>query len=137
MAFIAQLNQWWKRLFDPNFESIKKEPRIFLINSHQVEDPQRVVSRFLLENLYIGKSTKVLDPRFFFIIHSKTKLWLWIGSQVPKANVDRYQEVANQTAKLLQEHERASKQLLTVRQGEEGAEFWVEFGLQGPPQNAY
>jgi len=38
MAFIAQLNQWWKRLFDPNFESIKKEPRVFLINSHQVED---------------------------------------------------------------------------------------------------
>jgi hypothetical protein len=34
MAFIAQLNQWWKRLFDSAFESIKKEPRVFLINSH-------------------------------------------------------------------------------------------------------
>jgi len=29
---------------------------VFLINSHQVEDPQRVVARFLLENLYTSKS---------------------------------------------------------------------------------
>ena len=34
MAFIAQLDQWWKRLHDPDFDSLKKAQRVFLINSH-------------------------------------------------------------------------------------------------------
>jgi hypothetical protein len=51
------------------------------------------VARFLLENLY-AKSNKVFDPRFFFVVHTKTRLWLWIGNQVPKANIEKYQEVA-------------------------------------------
>jgi hypothetical protein len=80
MAFITQLNQWYKRLLEPSFESIRKEPRVFMINSHAVEDPQRVVARFLLEPLYSRAGGKVLDPRFYFIIQTKHKLWLWKGS---------------------------------------------------------
>lgn len=96
-----------------------------------------MVARFLLENLYSAKSTKVLDPRFMFVIQTKTRLWLWIGSQVPKANIEKYQNVAHQTANMLQEHERANKVLQTVNQGEEGAEFWQEFGLTAAPAQAF
>ena len=34
MGFIAQLEQWWQRLHNLNFDSLKKEQRVFLINSH-------------------------------------------------------------------------------------------------------
>jgi len=68
----------------------------------------------LLENLYSTKHGRVLDPRFYFLIHTKTKLWLWIGANVPKANAEKYLEVGQSMARLLQEHERASKKLITV-----------------------
>lgn len=87
------------------------------------------MARFLLENLYSAKHGRVLDPRFYFLIHTKTKLWLWIGANVPKANTEKYMEVGQQMARLLQEHERASKKLITVHQGEEGSEFWAEFQM--------
>jgi len=61
------------------------------------------------------------------LIHTKTKLWIWLGANVPKANQEKYLEVAQQMASLLQEHERASKKLLTVHQGDEGSDFWAEF----------
>lgn len=40
-------------------------------------------------------------------------------------------------AKLLQEHERACKKLMTVHQGEEGSEFWAEFNMSAAPPHAY
>ena len=74
------------------------------------------------------QSPKTLDPRFFFVIHTKHTLYIWKGSQVPKANVDKYTEVAQSWCWLLQENERAPQKVVTVNQGDEGAEFWEMFG---------
>jgi hypothetical protein len=66
-----------------------------------VEDPQRIVARLLLENLYTQKGSKVLDPRFMFVIQTKTRLWHWIGGMIPKANFEKYQAIAIETVSLL------------------------------------
>jgi len=43
-----------------------------------------------MENLYSGKNSKILDPRSIFIIQGKDAVRVWIGSQVPKTNIDPY-----------------------------------------------
>jgi hypothetical protein len=52
MTFIAQLICFHKRLFEESFESIPVSPRVYVIGSHQIEDPDSVVPRMLMENLY-------------------------------------------------------------------------------------
>ena len=44
MTFIAQLICFYKRLFEGSFDSIPVSPRVFMIGSHQPEDPELVVS---------------------------------------------------------------------------------------------
>ena len=43
-------------------------PRVFLISSHEAEDPTNVVARLQMENFYTHVGAKVLDPRGLFII---------------------------------------------------------------------
>lgn len=53
MTFIAQLIQWYKRLYDTNFDSLQLSPRVFLVASHQTEDPELIAPRLVMENLYL------------------------------------------------------------------------------------
>ena len=69
MTFIAQLDWFYKRMYDQNFKSLPVSPRVFCLLSHQTEDPQRIVCKLMLENLYQNNSTtKSLDPRGMFIV---------------------------------------------------------------------
>lgn len=69
LTFITQLQWFYKRLYEPNFNSLPVLPRVYSLISHQIEDPHRVVAKLLLENLYQNKATsKVLDPRGMFIV---------------------------------------------------------------------
>jgi len=74
MTFIAQLIQWYKRLYDTNFDCLQLSPRVFLVASHQAEDPDCIVARLIMENLYLQGSAgsarqgKILDSRGFFIV---------------------------------------------------------------------
>ena len=74
MTFIAQLVWFYKRLHDPNFDCLPVNPRVFLVASHEIEDPNRIVARLLMENLYLqggrgsARNGKVLDPRGIFIV---------------------------------------------------------------------
>jgi hypothetical protein len=40
-----------------------------------------------MENLYQGKSSKVLDPRSIFIIQGRDSMRVWVGANVPQANL--------------------------------------------------
>jgi hypothetical protein len=66
--------QFYTRLFDTSFKALKVNPRVFLVSSHQTEDPGYIVGRMIMENLYSqgGKGSarvgKVLDPRGMFIV---------------------------------------------------------------------
>lgn len=81
MTFIAQLIQFHKRLYAPSMDSIPIFPRVFLVSSHQEEDPFKISCRFLMENLYIGSSdkTKKLDSRAVFIVqgYPNTPVYIW------------------------------------------------------------
>jgi hypothetical protein len=68
MTFIAQLICFYKRLYEVTFDSIPVAPRVFVVCSHELEDPFRIVAKMLMENLYQGKNSKCLDPRGVFII---------------------------------------------------------------------
>lgn len=85
-------------------------PRVFMIGSHQPEDPEMIVPIFIMENLYHGKNSKVLDPRGMFIIQGKDVVRVWVGSQIPQMNIQPYKECAENYIKVLQEYERAPMQ---------------------------
>jgi hypothetical protein len=138
MTFIAQLICWHKRLYEPMFDSVPVAPRIFVVASHQQEDPQSVVARMLMENLYDSgaTNTKVFDPRFMYVVQSKTQLLLWVGELIPKGNLAKYREVAEHHAQLLQKHEKAASKYQYVEQGsdQELALVWKGcFGMDKPP----
>jgi hypothetical protein len=66
---MAQLINFYKRLYEEAFSSITTSPRVFIVNSHEPEDAFRIVPKMLMENLYSGTVTsKLLDPRGLFII---------------------------------------------------------------------
>jgi hypothetical protein len=48
----------------------------------------------MMENLYQGKNSKVLDPRGMFIIQAKDLIRVWVGSQIPKDNLEPYRHCA-------------------------------------------
>jgi len=69
MTFIAQLVNFYKRLYDESFEALTVSPRVYQICSHEKEDPFRVVARFQMDDLYCGtEGSKTLDPRGMFIV---------------------------------------------------------------------
>jgi hypothetical protein len=55
-----------------------------------------------------------------------------MGSQVPSANQESYQETVRRTVKLIQEHEYGSQKVRAIFENEEPQEFWAEFGLSSP-----
>jgi hypothetical protein len=69
MTFMAQLIWFYKRLYGNSIDSIPVNPRVFLVSSHQPEDPFRIACRLTMENLYMNNETsKKLDPRAVFIV---------------------------------------------------------------------
>lgn len=84
-----------------------------------------------------GQNYRGLDPRGMCIIQSESDLFLWVGSELPKANHDAYMTAAQRHIELLQRYERASKVIQYVRQDEESQLFWQTFGMEDRPENAY
>lgn len=103
MTFMAQLIWFHKRLYGNAFDALPVSPRVFLVSSHQPEDPYKITSRLLMENLYQGEKAQKLDPRFCFIVqgHSSFPVYIWQGSSVPKGNITPALNQALKHVKLL------------------------------------
>lgn len=133
MTFMAQLIWFYKRLYGAQFDTIPVNPRVFLVSSHQPEDPYKISCRLLMDNLYLGEKCKILDPRAVFIIQSchkgqgKQPVYIWKGGNVPDGNLAQYMNEANRYIKLLQKNERAPNEVKVVDQGSESADFWNLF----------
>lgn len=54
-----------------------------------------------MENLYQGKSSKVLDPRSMFIVQGKDTIKIWVGEKIPQANQAPYRDYAQRYVKTL------------------------------------
>jgi hypothetical protein len=68
MTFMAQLIWFHKRLYGTQFETLPVNPRVFLVSSHQPEDPYKISCRLCMDNMYMDEKSKRLDPRAVFII---------------------------------------------------------------------
>jgi hypothetical protein len=123
-GFQVQLIWWSKRLCD-NFEALPVAVRVFAVGSLSKEQPHCVVARLLVQPLYSARDYQTLDPRGVFLVQTANKSYLWVGSQVPRANKAKYMDVALQHFERIRLHEFACKHLENWRQGEEGDEFWT------------
>lgn len=47
MTFIAQLICFYKRLYEDAFDSIPVTPRVFVVSSHELEDPEYIIARMV------------------------------------------------------------------------------------------
>ena len=47
MTFIAQLICYYKRLYEESFESVPVSPRVFVVSSHELEDPEYIICRMV------------------------------------------------------------------------------------------
>ena len=69
LRFITQLKWFYQRLYDPSFDCLSVNPRVFAISPHTDSDPSRVVCKLLMQNLfYRSHETYYLDPRGMFIV---------------------------------------------------------------------
>lgn len=76
-----------KRLYDQNFNSLSMSPRVFCLMSHQREDPRRIVSKLMMENLFVaGQRFRAFDPRGMCIVQGEHSLYLWVGAELPPEN---------------------------------------------------
>lgn len=96
MNFMAQLIWFHKRLHSESFESIPVSPRVFLVSSHEPEDPFRISCRLIMDNLYQGEKSKLLDSRAMFIIQGPPSepVYLWTGANIVAPNVEPYTNAA-------------------------------------------
>jgi len=94
MGFIAQLIWFYKRLHEESFDSVPTNPRVFVIGSHELEDPMMIVARMLLENVYQDTNSKSLDPRGVFVIQGQKEVRIWIGEECPSGNREAYLDYA-------------------------------------------
>lgn len=104
MTFMAQLIWFYKRLYGNSIDSIPVNPRVFLVSSHQPEDPFRIACRLTMENLYMNNETsKRFDPRAVFIVQgpSNVPLYIWKGANVPPTNLPKYLAEAERYSKIL------------------------------------
>ena len=97
-------------------------------------DPERIVCKLQVQNFYQrGAKYKGLDPRGMAIIQAENRLYLWIGEEMAPANYEPYLKAGHDWVSNLQKHERASQDLITVKQGQEDNAFWQVFGLEERP----
>jgi hypothetical protein len=61
MTFIAQLICFYKRLYEKSFESVPVSPRVFVVSSHEIEDPERIVARMVI---YFNNITYIVNGKF-------------------------------------------------------------------------
>lgn len=128
---------FYKRLYS-NFDAIPVTPRVFLVSSHQPEDPYKISCRLLVENMYENAKSKKLDPRAFFIIYSENSpVYIWQGGSVPQGCMAPYTNEALRYIKVLQKHEKIPQKVQTIDQGAEPKQFWQLFfgDKKVPPPN--
>jgi hypothetical protein len=126
IMFSAQLLWWHMRLYK-EYTALPVIPRVFVIGSHQVEDPEYIVARLLMENVFDRNGEKGIDPRGMYVIQTQNLVYVWIGSQICKSNLERYTDKCNKHISLLQKYEKASSTVITVKEGEEPKEFWEQW----------
>ena len=136
LGFIIQLMWFHKRLYK-TFDSIPINPRVYTVCSHQREDPYRIVAKLMMEHFFIDKHSKSMDPRAVYIIHTKDKFVIFVGSQCKNRNRDEYMKFSYSYIKELQNREKAPESVSEVEQDYVDKEFWSLWGLEDAPNDPF
>lgn len=125
-GFIVQLLMWEKKMFTPVIK-----PNLLLMAPQSTYDPEFIVP----------KRTTIINPMTLmtnevYILHSMERLWIWIGKSSPES----HHKAAQRVAPLMIKFENAPKNLITIKEGEEPANFWSDLygdsGATTPSTNA-
>jgi protein-tyrosine phosphatase len=82
MTFLTQLIWFQKRLNGGPANALPVKPKLFLVCSHQMEDPYKITCRIVMDQMYNfsqGPKTKKLDPRGIYLVQGEEgkPLYVW------------------------------------------------------------
>jgi hypothetical protein len=136
LGFIVQLMWFHKRLYK-NFDSIPVNPRVFTICSHQREDPKRIVAKLMMEQFFVDKHSKSMDPRAVYLVETKEEFVIFIGDSCRNKNREMYTEFARKYIEELQNREKAPEKVTEVEQTKVDQHFWSIWGLEEAPNDPF
>ncbi|CAG9467856.1 unnamed protein product [Pedinophyceae sp. YPF-701] len=136
IGFICQLLQWHRRRNLPlvpvgspclgrptsaSSECSNPHARVFRLAPYSEHDPHNVVPKSAQPTL------TTLDPRGAFVVHTATRMYVWVGERAPKAFV----AAADRAVAHLQRFEGAPRAVTHVKQGSEPPELLAALGATG------
>lgn len=125
---------WFHKWLYLPFDSIPINPRVFVVCSHELEDPTRVVAKLMMEHFFIEKMSKSMDPRGVFIVQTQDKFRIVIGSKCKDLNWSTYLEYARNYIKTLQEKEHGATEVEEIEETKIDDSFWKLWGKEGWPE---
>lgn len=128
---------WFHKRLYKSFDSIPVNPRVYTVCSHQKEDPHRIVAKLMMEHFFIDKHSKSMDPRAVYIVETKNKFVIFIGSNCKGKNREEYLNFSYSYIKVLQNREKAPELVNEVEQDNVDNEFWALWGLEGAPNEPF
>lgn len=136
LGFIVQLMWFHKRLYK-TFDSIPVNPRVFTVCSHQREDPHRIVAKLMMEQFFVDKHSKSMDPRAVYLVETKEEFIIFIGNQCISKNREEYVKYSYKYIKELQKREKAPTKVTEVEQDDVDKHFWSLWGLEDAPNDPF
>lgn len=136
LSFITQLMWFHKRLYQP-FDSIPVNPRVFIVCSHEREDPLKIVAKLMMEHFFIEKLSKSMDPRGVYIVQTENDFRIIIGSECKGNNLEVYMNYAREYINKLQVREAAPLEVEEINENEIDDSFWKLWGRDGRPEQPF
>lgn len=136
LGFIVQLMWFHKRLYK-TFDSIPVNPRVYTVCSHQREDTKRIVAKLMMEQFFVDKHSKSMDPRGVYIIETKEEFVIFIGASCKGKNREEYTKFAHLYIEQLQKREKAPQKVKEIEQDKVDKDFWAIWGLEDAPNDPF
>lgn len=136
LGFIVQLMWFHKRLYK-SFDSIPVNPRVYIICSHEKEDPLQIVAKLNMEQFFVDKHCKPMDPRAVNIVQTKEEFIVLIGGMWQGKNREVYLDYAYKYIAELQKREKGAQSVTEVEQDQVDNYFWSIWGLEDVPNNPF
>jgi len=125
---------WFHKWLYLPFDSIPVNPWVYVVNSHEKEDPNRIVAKLMMEHFFIEKMSKSMDPRGVYIVHTSDKFLIVIGSNCWNLNKESYLNYARNYIKTLQVREKGPEEISEISEENIDESFWKLWGWEGRPE---
>ncbi len=96
-----------------------------------------IVAKLNMEQFFVEKQCKPMDPRGVYIIQTKEEFIVLIGSECKDKNREKYHEYAYQYIEILQTKEKAATKITEYEQENVDQYFWSIWGLEKTPATPF